>query len=149
MEALRDEMEETTLVDPKESKNTKPLEEVAPVSIHPDHPNRHIMIGTKLTEELQSSLVESLKRNFDNFAWSQGDVPRIDPQVTTHKLFANPDYPLVRQKRKKFTPARLKVIEEEVAKLIKANVIRKSHYPNWLANVVIAPKEGRKMESMC
>ena len=70
MEALRDEMEETTLVDPRESKNTEPLEEIAHVSIHPDCPDRHIIIGTKLTEELRSSLVEFLKKNFDIFAWS-------------------------------------------------------------------------------
>ena len=34
-------MEEITLVNPRESKNNKPLEEVTPVSIHPDHPDRH------------------------------------------------------------------------------------------------------------
>ena len=68
MEALRDEMEETTLVDPKESKNTKPLEEVAPVSIHPYYPARHVVIGTELTEELRSSLMEFLKINYNVFA---------------------------------------------------------------------------------
>ena len=68
-----------------------------------------------------------------------GDVPRIDPQIVIYKLFTDLDHPLVCQKRKKFSPERLKVIEEEVAKLIKANVIRESHYPNWLANVVVAP----------
>ena len=41
IEALRDEMKEITLVDPRESANTKPLEEVTPVFIHPDHPDRH------------------------------------------------------------------------------------------------------------
>ena len=58
MEALKDEMEEITLVDSRESKNTKPLEEVTPVSIHPDHPDRHVMIGTELTEELWVALME-------------------------------------------------------------------------------------------
>ncbi|GFZ08820.1 hypothetical protein Acr_20g0006280 [Actinidia rufa] len=79
-EALRDEMEEITLVDPRESKNTKPLEEVAPLSIHPDHLDRHVKIRTELTKELRSALVKILKKNFDVFAWSQGDVPMIDPQ---------------------------------------------------------------------
>ena len=31
-----------------------------------------------------------------------------------------------------------------MAKLIKANVIRESHYPYWLANVVVAQKKRRK-----
>ena len=123
MEALRDEVEEITLVDPKETENTKPLKEVTPISIHLDYPNCHVMIRTELTEELWSALVEFLKKNNDVFAWSQGDVLGIDPQVAVHKLFTDPDHPLVRQKRK-FAPERLKVIEEEVAKLIKANVIK-------------------------
>ncbi|GFZ05308.1 hypothetical protein Acr_17g0008800 [Actinidia rufa] len=38
----------------------------------------------------------------------------------------------------------MKVIEEEVAKLIKANVIRESHYSDWLANFVVASKKGKK-----
>ena len=70
MEALRDEVEQITLVDPREIENTKPLEEIALVSIHLDYPNYHFMIGTELTEELRSSLMKFLKRNFDVFAWS-------------------------------------------------------------------------------
>ena len=89
-------------------------------------------------------MMEFLKRNYDVFAWSQGDIPRIDPQVATYKLFTTLDHPLVRYKRIKFTPECLKVIEEEVSNLIKANVIREFHYPNWLANVVVAPKKGEK-----
>ena len=45
MEALRDEVEEITLVDPKKMENTKPLEEIALVSIHSNYPDRHVMSG--------------------------------------------------------------------------------------------------------
>ena len=85
-----------------------------------------------------------MKKNYDVFAWSQSNVPGIDPQVTIQKLFTNPDHSLVCQKIKKFSLKCLKVIEEEVAKLIKANIIRESHYPDWLANIVIASQKGRK-----
>ncbi|GFS40364.1 hypothetical protein Acr_00g0068130 [Actinidia rufa] len=74
-----------------------------------------------------------------------GDIPGIDPQVTIHRLFTNPDHPLVHQKRRKFSLERLKVVEEEVSKLIKASVIREAHYPNWLANIIVAPKKGGKI----
>ncbi|GFS37266.1 hypothetical protein Acr_00g0051020 [Actinidia rufa] len=70
MEALRYEVEHITLTDPRETENTKPLEEIAPVPIHPDYPDRHVMIGTELTDELRSTLTNCLKRNFDVFAWS-------------------------------------------------------------------------------
>ncbi|GFY99328.1 hypothetical protein Acr_13g0007290 [Actinidia rufa] len=144
MEVLRDEVEQITLADPRETKNTKPLEEVAPISIHPDYPDRHIMIGTEITNELHFALINFLKKNSDVFAWSQGDIPGIDLKVAMHKLFTNPKHSLVRQKRRKFAPERLKVIEDEVNKLTKANVVREAHYSDWLANVVVAPPKGRK-----
>lgn len=59
-----------------------------------------------------------------------------------HKLFTNPEHSSICQKIRKFAPECLKVIEEEVAKLIKVNIIKEAHYPEWLANVVIAPKKG-------
>ena len=61
-------MEEITLIDPKEIENTKPLEKIAPISIHLDYPDSHVMIGTKLTEEQRNALVEFLKKNYDVFA---------------------------------------------------------------------------------
>ncbi|GFZ06729.1 hypothetical protein Acr_18g0008990 [Actinidia rufa] len=76
-EVLRDEVEQITLVDPRETENTKPLEEVAPISIHPDYPNRHVMISTELIDKLHSTLMDFLKGNFDIFAWSQGDVQAL------------------------------------------------------------------------
>ena len=89
-------------------------------------------------------MMEFLKRNYDVFAWSQGDILGTDHQVTTHKLFTNLDHPSIRQKRRKLSLECLKVIEEEVAKLIQANLIRDSHYPNWLVNVVVTPQKGKK-----
>ena len=72
-------MKEISLIDPREIKNTKPLKEVASISIHPDYPNRHVMIGTELIAKLLIILVEFLKKNYNVFEWLQGDVPGIDP----------------------------------------------------------------------
>ena len=49
--------------------NTKPLEEVALIFIHSYYPDHHVMIRTELTDELQNTLVEFLKKNYDVFAW--------------------------------------------------------------------------------
>ena len=142
-------MEEITLVDPRETENTKPLEKVAPVSIHLDYQDCHVMIQTELTKELRSTLVEFLKKNYDIFALSQGDVPGIDSQIAVHKLFIDSNHSLVHQRRIKFALEHLKVIEEEVAKLVKVNIIKESHYPNWLVDVIVAPQKGGKIENVC
>ena len=62
MEALKDEVKQITLVDSKEIENTTPIEKIVPISMHPDYPDRHVMIGTELTEELRNALVEFLKK---------------------------------------------------------------------------------------
>ena len=67
MEPLKDEVEQVILVDPWEIKNTKAPEEVALISIHPEYHDRHVVIGTELTNELRCALVEFLKRSFDVF----------------------------------------------------------------------------------
>ncbi|GFY95446.1 hypothetical protein Acr_10g0008310 [Actinidia rufa] len=66
------------------------LEEVTPIPIHPDYPDHHVMIETKLNEELRNALVEFLKENYDVLAWSQGDILGIDPQIAVHKLLPTP-----------------------------------------------------------
>ena len=142
------EIRATSLLDPQNTENTKLLDKVTLISIYPNLPDCHMMIGTKLIAELWDALVEFLKKNYDVLTWSQVEVLGIDPHVITHKLFTNPDHPFVCQKRSKFTPEQLKAIEEEVLKLINANVIRESHYPNWLANIVVAPKKGESGESV-
>ncbi|GFY87150.1 hypothetical protein Acr_05g0007890 [Actinidia rufa] len=139
---LRDEIEQLILEDPRETENTKPLEEVVPISIHPNYPDRQVMIGTELTDELRTALIDFLKKNFDVFAWSQGDVPGIDPKVAMHKLFTKPEYSPVRQKRRKFAPERLKVIEDEVNKLIKANVVREATIRIGSPTSSSPPKKG-------
>ncbi|GFS39342.1 hypothetical protein Acr_00g0062390 [Actinidia rufa] len=89
MEALRDEVEEITLVDPREIENTKPLEDISLISIHLDYPDRLIMIGTKLFKEERNALVEFLKRNYDVFACSQGKF--LGFLVTKDGIKANSD----------------------------------------------------------
>ena len=101
-----------------------PLEEVTPIYIHPDYPNRHIMIGTELIEELRSTLVEFLENNYNISARLHGDVPSIDHLSCHPQAFTDSDHPSVRKKRRKFAPECLKVIKVKVTKLIKANIIR-------------------------
>ncbi|GFY92627.1 arginase [Actinidia rufa] len=44
----------------------------------------------------------------------KSDILGIDPKIAVHKLFTDPKYSPIRQKRRKFAPERLKVIEDEI-----------------------------------
>ncbi|XP_060969882.1 uncharacterized protein LOC133037084 [Cannabis sativa] len=68
----------------------------------------------------------------------------IDSNIIVHKLQVDPDYPPVRQKRRKFAPDRNKVINEEIQKLIDVGSVREVDYPDWLANVVVVKKKNGK-----
>ena len=58
---MTDEIEDAPLADPQDTKNTKPLEEVTPISIHPNYLNCHVMIETELTKELVEFLKKELR----------------------------------------------------------------------------------------
>ena len=54
----------------------------------------------------------------------------------------DPNYKVVQQRRRVFTPERYEVIRLEVEKLKKAGFIEDVIYPSWLANVVLVKKSN-------
>ena len=63
-------------------------------------------IGTTLSSQMKTRLVQFLKENLDVFAWSHKDMPGIYSRITEHKLNVNPEKKLVQQKRWVFAPER-------------------------------------------
>ena len=120
-----------------------PSEELKRVQLD-DHPKHLVYIGSKLAKDIRSLLIHFLKQNTKVFAWKQEDMGGIDPTVITHRLNVSPSFKLVKQKRRSFTPKRQKAINEEVGKLLQADVIREVEYPEWLANVVLVKKSNDK-----
>lgn len=75
-------------------------------------------------------------------------MPRIDPDIMVHQLKVDPKCKPICQKNRNFVSKRNKIIEEEVNKLLAIQFIRKAHYPNWIANVVMVKKFNGKWR-MC
>lgn len=71
-------------------------------------------------------------------------MPRVDELVVVHKLNVDPRKKSVKQKRRNFAPNRQAAIDEEVDKLLKADLICEIKYPEWLANVVMVKKSNGK-----
>ena len=121
----------------------EPSEELEPVQLD-DDPEHLTYIGSKLAEDLKSLLTHFLRQNKDVFAWKQVDMGGVDPTVITHRLNVSPSFKPVKQKRRSFTPARQKTINEEVIKILQEEAIREVEYPEWLANVVLVKKANGK-----
>jgi len=51
---------------------------------------------------VKEELVAFLRHNNDVFAWSHEDMPGIDPSVIVHRLNVDPNYKLIKQRKKDF-----------------------------------------------
>ncbi|XP_050278099.1 uncharacterized protein LOC126719608 [Quercus robur] len=124
----------TWMIEEKEEDRMEALETVELVE---GEANKTTKIGTTLSLEMRTRLIQFLKENLDVFAWSHKDMPGIAPEVIQHKLNVNPKWKPVRQRRRTFAPERDQAVTEEVTKLLTAGFIRQVYYPEWLANVVL------------
>jgi hypothetical protein len=75
-------------------------------------------------------------------------MPRIPREVIEHYLKIYPDARPMQQRPRKQSIEWQNFICEEIKKLLNAGFIREIHHPRWLANLVVIPKAGRKLQ-MC
>ena len=118
--------------------------DVKEVPISPEDPEAKVFIGSSLPEQIEEYLVEFLKSRKNTFAWKPEDMTGINKNITTHKLDVDPSFRSIHQKRRKFTPERNQIIQEEVERLLEIDMIREVHFPRWLANVVVIQKKNGK-----
>nr|GEV44555.1 reverse transcriptase domain-containing protein [Tanacetum cinerariifolium] len=107
------------------------------VAIHPEYPEQTVTIGKSLSEKGRMELCNLFKDNLDKFAWKLADMTGVPRSIAKHRLNIRNGCQLIRQKRRGHAPDRNKAIQEEVAKLVQAKIMRKVHYHDWLSNPVM------------
>ena len=118
------------------------MEELLDVQLHPTDLSKTTKVGALLPTELRKDFEKFLVENAYVFAWTHEDMPGIDPNFMVYRLNVDPNYKIVQQRRRVFTPERYEVIRLEVEKLKKAGFIEDVIYPSWLANVVLVKKSN-------
>lgn len=121
-----------------------PIEEIKEVELTPEVPDKKLKVGASLPPDLKENLIHLLQEYAYIFAWAPTNMPDIDKFVAVHKLNVNPGKKLVKQKRRNFTSNRQAAIDEEIDKLLKADLICEIRYPEWLANIIIVKKNNGK-----
>ncbi|GJW19522.1 hypothetical protein Tco_0026958 [Tanacetum coccineum] len=116
------------------------LEEKINIAIHPEYPEQTVAIGSTLTEKGRKELCSLLKQNLDIFAWKPADMTGVPRNIAEHRLNIREGYSPVRQKKRGQAPERNKVIQEEVEKLVDAEIMKEVHYHSWLSNPVMVKK---------
>ncbi|GKE12045.1 hypothetical protein Tco_1415596 [Tanacetum coccineum] len=96
-----------------------------------------IMIGSTLTEEGCNKLCNLLQRNLDIFAWKPADMISVLRHIAEHRLNVREGCSPVRQKKRGQAADINQAIQEEVGKLVEAEIIKEVHYHDWLSNPVM------------
>ena len=71
-------------------------------------------------------------------------MPRIDLQVTYHRLAIDSKVQPMAQKKRKLRLEKQKAAMEETQKLLRVGFIKEIHFTTWLANVVMVSKSSKK-----
>jgi hypothetical protein len=82
------------------------------------------------------------------FTWQPSQMSRIPREVIKNHLKIFPDARPIQKKPQKQSVERQNLIHEEIKKLLDAGFIWEVHHPRWLANPVVIPKVGGKLQ-MC
>ena len=110
----------------------------------PDQP-KEIRIGSSLSPDEKSKLIDMLRSYLDVLAWSYEDMPGLDPTIVQHHLPIFPYARPVKQKLRRLHPRWSLQVKEEIQKQLHVGFLLVVEYPEWLANVVPVPKKDGKV----
>ena len=110
----------------------------------PDQP-REIRIGSSLSPDERSRLIDLLRSYLDVSAWSYEDMPGLDPTIVQHHLSILPHAKPVKKKLRRLHPRWSLQVKEEIQKQLSVGFLTVVEYLEWLANVVPVPKKDGKV----
>ena len=88
---------------------------------------------------METKLLEVLKKNMEDFAWSIEDIKGISPSVCMHKILMENDYtPLVEHQRW-LNPTMKEVVNKEVLKWQHVGFIYAIFDNSWVSLVQVVP----------
>ena len=110
----------------------------------PNQP-REINIGSSLSLDERSRLIDLLRSYLDVFAWLYEDMSSLDPTIVQHHLPILPHARPIKHKLRRLHPRWSLQVKEEIQKQLGVGFLLVVKYPEWLANVVPVPKKDGKV----
>jgi hypothetical protein len=105
-----------------------------------DIAEQKVLLGLKLYEEQEKTLIRFLFNNKDVFAWSANDLCGVNRDVIEHSLNVDPPFRPRKQRLRKMSDDKAEGAQNEVKRLLSAGVIREVKYPEWLADTVMVKR---------
>ena len=106
---------------------------------------KEIKIGSSLSPNERSRLIDLLRSYLDVLSWSFEDTPGLESSIVHHHLPILPHARLVKQKLRRLHPRWSLQVKEEIQKQLSVGFLSVVEYPEWLANVVLVPKKDGKV----
>jgi ribonuclease HI len=113
-----------------------------------DIADQRVLLGSQLSDEQEKTLIRFVFNNKGVFAWTANDLCGVNRDVIEHSLNVDPSFRLRKQRLQKMSDDKAEGAQNEVKRLLSANVIREVTYPEWLANIVMVKKANGKWR-MC
>jgi hypothetical protein len=105
-----------------------------------DIAEQKVLLGLKLYEEQEKTLIRFLFNNKDVFAWSANDLCGVNRDVIEHSLNVDPPFRPRKQRLRKMSDDKAEGAQNEVKRHLSAGVIREVKYPEWLADTVMVKR---------
>ena len=106
---------------------------------------KEIRIGSSLSPNERSRLIDLLRSYLDVFAWSYEDMSGLDSFIVQHHLPNLPHARPIKQKLRRLHPRWSLQVKEEIQKQISVGFLSVVEYLDWMANVVPVPKKDGKV----
>ena len=106
---------------------------------------KEIRIGSSLSLDEISSLIDLLMSYLDVFAWSYEDMTGLDSSIVQHHLPILPHARPIKQKLRRLHPRWSLQVKEEIQKQLSVGFFAVVKYSEWQANVIPVPKKDGKV----
>ncbi|GKD89162.1 reverse transcriptase domain-containing protein, partial [Tanacetum coccineum] len=110
------------------------------ILVNPSFPDQIITIGGGLSPVCKNQLKTLLINNMEVFAWEPTDMTGVPRRIIEHPLNVNPSLEPFCQKRRTFSPEKSEFVTNEVAKWVRAGIVRPVKYPTYISNPVLVKK---------
>ena len=102
---------------------------------------KEVKIGSALSKEIKTKIIDLFQEFVDIFAWSYQDMLGLSTEIVVHCLPFKPKCKPIQQKLRRMKPE----IKEKVNKQFDAGFLEVAKYPERVANIVLVPKKDGKV----
>ncbi|XP_062014166.1 uncharacterized protein LOC133730628 [Rosa rugosa] len=101
-----------------------------------------VIVSSKLEKDQEKKLVEVLKKYKTAIGWTLADIKGISPTTCVHRILLEEGAKPTREAQRRLHPPMMKVVQNEIIKLLDCDVIYPISDSKWVSPVQVVPKKS-------